>query len=74
MNKCPITYLPCGNSRYREKGLKLLATVLSRLKQLEYTAEEQRKEAYFKSRRMSVQGIRPKLSAVLSIKDEKGVN
>jgi len=63
--------LPCGDRRYSEKGLKLLAAGLSRLKQLEYTAEEQRKEAYYRSSKMSVQGIQPKLSAVLNIKDEK---
>jgi serine/threonine-protein kinase HipA len=71
MNKCPITYLPCGENRYHEKGLKLLASGLSQLKQLEYTAEEQRKEAFHRSSKMSLQGIQPKLSAVLNIKEEK---
>ena len=71
MNKCPITYLPCGESRYNEKGLKLLASGLSQLKQLEYTAEEQRKEAFYRSGKMSLQGIQSKLSAVLNIKEEK---
>lgn len=71
MNKCPITYLPCGDNKYSEKGLKLLASGLSQLKLLEYTAEEQRKEAYLRSKKMSIQGIQPKLSAVLNIKEEK---
>lgn len=71
MNKCPITYLPCGDNRYSDKGLKLLASGLSRLKRLEYTAEEQRKEAFHRSTKMSVQGIQPKLSAVLNIKEGK---
>ncbi|MBN2852136.1 MAG: HipA domain-containing protein [Clostridia bacterium] len=71
MNKCPITYLPCGDDRYSSKGLKLLASGLSQLKQLEYTAEEQRRESFLRSRKMSVQGIQPKLSAVLNIKEEK---
>ena len=71
MNRCPITYLPCGDRRYSEKGLKLLASGLSQLKQLEYTAEEQRKEAYYRSSKMSIQGIQPKLSAVLNIKEQK---
>ncbi|MCP4311442.1 MAG: HipA domain-containing protein [Bacteroidetes bacterium] len=71
MNKCPITYLPCGENRYNEKGLKLLASGLSQLKQLEYTAEEQREEAFHRSSKMSLQGIQPKLSAVLNIKEEK---
>jgi len=71
MNRCPITYLPCGDHRYSEKGLKSLASGLSQLKQLEYTAEEQRREAYSRSSKMSVQGVQPKLSAVLNIKDQK---
>lgn len=71
MNRCPITYLPCGDQSYSEKGLKLLASGLSQLKQLEYTAEEQRREAYIRSSKMSVQGVQPKLSAVLNIKDQK---
>lgn len=71
MNKCPITYLPCGDNRYSEKGLKLLASGLSQLNQLEYTAEEQRREAFHRSSKMSVQGIQPKLSAVLNIKEAR---
>lgn len=71
MNRCPITYSPCGDKRYSEKGLKLLASGLSQLRQLEYTAEEQRKEAYYRSSKMSIQGIQPKLSAVLNIKEQK---
>jgi serine/threonine-protein kinase HipA len=71
MNKCPITYLPCGDERYSEKGLRLLASGLSQLKRLDYTAEEQRKEAFNRSIIMSVQGVQPKLSAVLNIKEGK---
>lgn len=71
MNRCPITYLQCGDQRYSEKGLKLLASGLSQLKRLEYTAEEQRREAYIRSSKMSVQGVQPKLSAVLNIRDQK---
>ncbi len=71
MNLCPITYTPCGENRYSEAGLKLLGTGLKTLKDLEYTAEEQRKEAFNRASKMSVQGVQPKLSALLSIKDEK---
>ncbi len=71
MNLCPITYTPCGENRYSEAGLKLLGTGLKTLKDLEYTAEEQRKEAFNRAAKMSIQGVQPKLSAVLSIKDEK---
>ncbi|HPR73598.1 MAG TPA: HipA domain-containing protein [Bacteroidales bacterium] len=71
MNRCPITYNPCGDSRYSEAGLKLLSTELTSLKELEYTAEEQRKEAFNRASKMSIQGIQPKLSAKLNIKEEK---
>ena len=71
MNLCPITYSPCGENRYSEGGLKLLASGLKTLKNFEYTAEEQRIEAYNRASKMSIQGVQPKLSAVLNIKDEK---
>ena len=71
MNICPITYEACGDKRYSAGGLKLLASGLSKLTDLEYTAEEQRKEAYNRAAKMSIQGIQPKLSAILSIKEEK---
>ena len=71
MNLCPITYTPCGENRYSEAGLKLLGTGLRTLKDLEYTAEEQRKEAFNRAAKMSIQGVQPKLSAILSIKDGK---
>ena len=68
---CPITYLSCGDKRYSPEGLKLLDSRLKSLNDLEYTAEEQRIEAYNRAGKMSVQGVQPKLSAVLSIKDHK---
>lgn len=71
MNICPITYSPCGENRYSEEGLRLLASGLKTLKDLEYTAEEQRIEAYNRASRMSIQGVQPKLSAVFHIKGEK---
>jgi len=71
MNKCPIAYISCGNSRYSDEGLKLLSTGLLTLKDLEYTADEQRKEAYNRASKMSIQGVQPKLSAVLNFKEEK---
>lgn len=71
MNQCPITYKPCGENRYSEAGLKLLGAGLRSLKDLEYTAEEQRNEAFNRASKMSIQGVQPKLSALLSIKDGK---
>lgn len=71
MNRCPITYEPCGDKVYSDKGLRLLRTGLRNLQNLEYTAEEQRREAFNRAVRMSVQGVQPKLSAVFNIKEEK---
>ena len=71
MNRCPITYSLIEGSRYSSKGLKMLANGLSDLNLLEYTAEEQRKEAFNRAAKMSIQGVQPKLSAILNIKNEK---
>lgn len=71
MNQCPIAYVSCGNNPYSEEGLKLLSTGLKALKDLEYTADEQRKEAFNRASKMSIQGVQTKLSAVLNIKEEK---
>jgi len=73
MNLCPITYEQCGKKHYSERGLKLLASGLSALQELEYTAEEQRIEAFNRAAKMSIQGIQPKLSAVLNIKEGRFV-
>jgi serine/threonine-protein kinase HipA len=68
MNRCPITYetLP-GASIYSQRGLKLLNRNLLSLAPLEFTAEEQRREAISRAGKMSIQGIQLKLSAVLRI-------
>jgi serine/threonine-protein kinase HipA len=71
MNYCPITYNPCGDNRYSKAGLRLLSIELVSLRDLEYTAEEQRKEAFNRASKMSIQGIQPKLSARLNIKEGK---
>ena len=70
MNRCPITYELCGDQPYSVKGLKLLAPTLKGLEPLKYTAEEQREEAYHRSTKMSIQGVQPKLSAVLDIRNK----
>ena len=70
MNRCPITYELCGNKLYSEKGLRLLSRDLKNLKLFPYSAEEQVSEAVARASKMSIQGVQPKLSARLSIKDE----
>lgn len=45
MNRCPITYQPCGDSRYSIEGLKKLSPNLKGLAELPLTKEEQVREA-----------------------------
>lgn len=70
MNICPITYQPCGDKKYSDNGLKLLSRNLTQLKDLPLTQEEQLREAAIRADKMSIQGVQPKLSAMLNVKDE----
>jgi serine/threonine-protein kinase HipA len=71
MNRCPISYSMAGESLYSLQGLRSLAYGLSKLHLFEYTADEQRIEAFNQASKMSIQGVQPKLSAILNIKHEK---
>lgn len=67
MNRCPITYELCGTEKYSEKGLRMIAPKLTALHDLPFTAAEQRQEAANRARKLSIQGVQPKLSAVISV-------
>lgn len=73
MNKvcrCPITYNKIlSNQKYSQQGLSLLSPKLNNLIDLPYTASMQRHEALQRAHKMSIQGVQPKLSAKLSIKN-----
>lgn len=69
MNRCPITYENCGEFIYSEKGLRLLSPALKKLALLNFSAEELRAEAMQRASKMSIQGVQPKLSAILNIKE-----
>ncbi|MDP2888541.1 MAG: HipA domain-containing protein [Bacteroidota bacterium] len=69
MNRCPIIYLEYSENLYSEKGLKLLSPTLKSLSLLDFTAEELRAEAMQRASKMSIQGVQPKLSAILNIKN-----
>ncbi len=70
MKRCPISYEPIhGENDYSSLGLKLLDRKLGSLASLIYTAAEQRQEALNRAGKMSIQGIQPKLSAVLKVKE-----
>ncbi|MBZ0266731.1 HipA domain-containing protein [bacterium] len=71
MNRCPITYenlLP-GEERYSAKGMRRLSPSLKRLGEFPLTAQEQRREALRRATKMSIQGVQPKLSARLAVRD-----
>ena len=65
MNRCPITYEPCGDDRYSRAGLRSLSPNLKSLNDFPYAAERQRQEAVIRAGRMSIQGVQPKLSVRL---------
>lgn len=72
MNRCPITYASISEGeRYSSAGLKKLSPKLTKLNDLPFTAEEQRIEALQRADKMSIQGIQPKLSAILSVKESQ---
>lgn len=71
MNRCPVTYELCGNNKYSEKGLRAIAPKLTFLNDLPYTSAELRKEAANRAKKISIQGVQPKLSASVSLVDQE---
>lgn len=71
MNRCPISYELCGDKQYSATGLKMLSKSLVRLEVLPFSAKEQRKEAAARMKRMSIQGVQPKLSANLDTRNSR---
>lgn len=68
--RCPITYEAIDkNQKYSAKGLRLLSPKLINLHDFPYNIIEQRQEARKLATKMSIQGVQPKLSAKLNIKD-----
>lgn len=71
MNVCPITYQTIEpHQKYSIAGLHKLAKQLHDLKDLPFSAEQQRIEAAKRAQKMSIQGVQPKLSAKLNIKEQ----
>lgn len=68
MNICPITYNLCGDKRYSAEGIRKFSRRLETLADFPYSASEQRKEAALRASKMSVQGLQPKLSVRLNLK------
>jgi len=72
MPYCPISFqktTKSDGSSFSLEGLRSLHPKLTRLEPLELTHEEQLREASLRANKMSVQGVQPKLSAQLKIKE-----
>ncbi|MCP5061455.1 MAG: HipA domain-containing protein [Ignavibacteriae bacterium] len=69
MKICPITYEQIENGKYSQNGIKLLSPKFKKINDLNYSKEEQLQEAAARSTKLSIQGVQPKLSAKLSIKN-----
>lgn len=67
--RCPISYDEIAQEKYSARGLRMLARNLAQLQSLPFTAEEQRHEAARSAGKMSIQGVQPKLSARLNVKE-----
>ena len=70
MKRCSISYETC-DGKYAPAGLKFLSPHLTQLLDLPYSASEQRHEAAMRAVRVSIQGVQPKLSAVLNVKEQR---
>lgn len=65
--RCPISYEPLAlGQKYSVKGLKQLSRQLATLQDLPFTAESLRQEAIQRATKMSIQGVQPKLSAIMN--------
>ena len=65
MNICPITYEACEGN-YSLSGLRKLSRNLKELQDLPFTAADQVFEAAIRAPKMSIQGVQPKLGALLN--------
>ncbi len=70
MRRCPITYEACEGGKYSLKGLKKLSPRLKSLKDFPFSAEEQVREAIARAAKISIQGVQPKLSVRLNLRNE----
>ncbi len=72
MPYCPITLEPIAEGEgFSRAGLRALHPKLMSLQPLDLSQEEQLREAQRRADKMSVQGVQPKLSAVLSVKHRR---
>ncbi len=69
---CPITLEPtAGDEIFTKAGLRSLHPRLTKLAPLALTHDEQLRQARLRAGKMSIQGVQPKLSAILRLKEGK---
>lgn len=70
--RCPITYavLKTGENKYSVEGLKRLSPNLTNLNDFPYTTQEQLQEAKRLASKLSIQGVQPKVSVMLDVKQQ----
>lgn len=71
MPRCTITYAEIPAGRYSDAGLRLLSRRLTELEDLPFTPDELRREALARASKMSIQGLQPKLSAILNVPERR---
>jgi len=71
MRRCPITYEPIEDGLYSSTGFNKLNTALKKLDPLPFTDRELALESQRRMSKMSIQGVQPKLSARLSVKQSQ---
>jgi serine/threonine-protein kinase HipA len=70
VNRCLITYDPVPNGKdYSARGLRVLHSRLKHLEPLPFTGTELVQEVANRAGKMSIQGVQPKLSAVLRVQE-----
>ncbi len=67
MSRCPLTYEVIPDGYYSLQGLRRLNSRLTTLQPLAFTKEELLEEAAERSAKISLEGVQPKVSAVLSV-------
>lgn len=67
MKRCPLTYQPVISGLYSPEGLKQLSAKLTDLNILPYSREDFNREYVNRAGKLSIQGVQPKLSAVLKV-------
>ena len=69
MSKCAMCQMPCSDGEYHAACLRRLSANLETMHTFPYSAQEQRRQSAQRAFKMSIQGVQPKLSAALDVKN-----